>query len=157
AEALAHIGDEARLAELAVVDDVDAEVGLPAHDLADGEPQPGLERLLVDPLAAGARPHHVEQVARPRQAARMRGEDAVGAALHWRPSGPRREMGCGAGLHSSPTGAPDSPSRGVNPESRSFIRLAVSQRIAAGIAPEGLQQHAIEAELARLAELLDAN
>src|SRR5262249_33677494 len=51
-------------------------------DLADREPQPGLERLLVDPLAARARPHHVEQVARARQAARMGGEDAVGAALH---------------------------------------------------------------------------
>src|SRR5262249_62149543 len=39
----------------------------------------------------------------------------------------------------------------------SLIGLAHSERIAAGLAPERLQQHAVEAELARIAELLDPN
>ena len=34
AEPFVDVGDEARLAIFAVVDDVDAELGLPAHDLA---------------------------------------------------------------------------------------------------------------------------
>ena len=33
-QALVHIGDKARLAVFAVVDHVDAEIGLPAHDLS---------------------------------------------------------------------------------------------------------------------------
>jgi hypothetical protein len=39
----------------------------------------------------------------------------------------------------------------------SLFNLPLSQWIAAGIAPEGLEQHAIKAEFARLAELLDTN
>jgi hypothetical protein len=39
----------------------------------------------------------------------------------------------------------------------SLLNLPLSQWIAAGIALEGLEQHAIKAEFARLAELLDAD
>ena len=54
AEALAHIGHEARLAELSVVDHVDAESGLLADDLAHRLAQARLEGRLVDALAARA-------------------------------------------------------------------------------------------------------
>jgi hypothetical protein len=39
----------------------------------------------------------------------------------------------------------------------SLLQLPLSQRIAAGITAEGLKQHAMKAEFARIAELLDAN
>ena len=79
AEPLVHVGDEARLAVFAVIDHVDAELDLLAHDLADRALEPTFVGLLV---ARGLRIHHGEQISRPRQAADMRGENAVGAAFH---------------------------------------------------------------------------
>jgi hypothetical protein len=75
-EPLAHVGEEAGLRLLAVAGDVDAAVDLlldaGMHRVAHGR-LPG--------LAGRALAHQVEQRMRPRQAADMGGEDAVGAVL----------------------------------------------------------------------------
>src|SRR5258708_30390236 len=47
AETFVDVGDEARLAELAVVDDVDAEFDLLVHDLGDRPPHPRALRLVI--------------------------------------------------------------------------------------------------------------
>src|SRR5260221_2259470 len=62
AETFVDVGDEARLAELAVVDDVDAELDLLVHDLGDRPAQPRGVRLLIDALALLLGLDHVEQI-----------------------------------------------------------------------------------------------
>src|SRR5688500_15499918 len=82
AEPLVDIGDEARLAELAVVDNVDAELDLLAHDLAHRAAQPcGMHRV-VDGLALLPGVHGLEHIGWPRQAADMGGENSLAASLH---------------------------------------------------------------------------
>jgi hypothetical protein len=71
-----------RLAHLAVADDVDSELGLLAHDLGDGLLQASGVGGLVQPRSARSRLDQLENVVRPRQAARMRREYPVAAALH---------------------------------------------------------------------------
>ena len=95
AEALVDIGDEARLAELAVVDHVDAELDLPAHDLADGAAQPRGMGLLVDRLALLLGLDRGEQIGGPRQAADMSGENAIAACFHWVLAFPRLDASSG--------------------------------------------------------------
>jgi hypothetical protein len=72
-----------RFAELAVADDVDARLGLLVHDLGDGAFQArvvgGLRRTGL-PACFGAQ--EILQRRRPDQAADMRGENAIRAALH---------------------------------------------------------------------------
>ncbi len=80
-EALLDVGEEAGLRELAVGDDIDAAVGLLAHDIGDRFGDHPVVGLLVVRLAAVFRLHQVEQVVRARQAADMGGLDAVGVLL----------------------------------------------------------------------------
>jgi hypothetical protein len=93
AEAFVDIGDEARLAELAVIDDVDAEIDLLADNLGDRGAQARGVRLLVDRLAPLPRLHNIEQIGGTRQAADMSGENSLAASLHFPsrllPSSPR--------------------------------------------------------------------
>ena len=83
-EAVAQIKHEALTALLAVVDDVDAGVDLLCHD---GVAALGLERGVVDRLATRALDIKVGQGGGPRQAAGMRGQNAMFAALHFRSRG----------------------------------------------------------------------
>src|SRR5581483_7710748 len=82
------LGREAGLALLAVGDDVHAAVDLPAHDVRDGLAHPRIVGGGVHGLAAGAGFHQVEQVPGARQAAAVRGEDALSAVFHgaWPPT-----------------------------------------------------------------------
>ena len=80
--ALHHVVAEADLAHLAVGDDVDAGLALLADHLDDGLLHPRGELVLVDRLFVEQIPHHAREVRRPRQAAGMGGENAVGAPLH---------------------------------------------------------------------------
>src|SRR5262249_4687742 len=82
AETFVDIRDEARLAEFAVVDDVDAEIDLLAADLGDRGAQPRGMRLLVDRLALFLSLYDIEQIGGPRQAADVSGENSLGASLH---------------------------------------------------------------------------
>src|SRR5512133_3182188 len=82
AQAFINVGDEARLAELAVVDDVDAEIDLLAHDLGDRGAQPRRVRLFVDGFALLSGLHDVEQIGGTRQTADMGGENSARASLH---------------------------------------------------------------------------
>ncbi len=80
-------GAEARLAELAIVDHIDAEFGLLAADLLDRGRQPFGVKLLVIGLAGKFRAVDFEQRLRPRQAPGMRRQNASIASLHgFRPS-----------------------------------------------------------------------
>ena len=89
AEALVDVGHEARLAELAVVDHVDSELDLPAHDLGHGRGERGGVRPLVDRPALLPGLHRREQVGRPRQAADMGGENSLAAGFHVAPDAVR--------------------------------------------------------------------
>ena len=97
AEPRPRIGHPVELAVLAVADDVDAGVGLLAHDLGDGALHPRRERGLVVGLAELLGVEHRDQIGRPRQAAGVGGEDAAGAALHAKFSlcVRRKLLGCG--------------------------------------------------------------
>ena len=81
-ETLVDIGDEARLAHLAVIDDVDAEFGLLADDIRHRLAHAGVECRIVDLLALAARHAHGVKIRRARQAADMGGENSIGAVLH---------------------------------------------------------------------------
>src|SRR5206468_4789205 len=114
-EALADVGNEAGLAHLAVVDDVEAELRLLADDLAHRALHPARAAALIVGLRARLRPDQLEQVGGTRQAPRVRGEDAVAAALHgltsspgsrtrsWSPAGRTRAFASRRPSWSSPT------------------------------------------------------
>src|SRR5690606_13386720 len=76
ADALEDVRRPARLAELAVVHDVEAGLDLPKHDLLDGSPEEG--RL----LGPGPRVRPLEQGGRTDQAADVGRQDTVFAAKH---------------------------------------------------------------------------
>ena len=83
---------------LAVIDHVDAGGHLPGDDIGDRRVNRGTERSEVLPSASilfEQQPHHLR---RPRQAARVGGENPVRAALHGFP--PRRHI---AGPSTGPT------------------------------------------------------
>ena len=82
AEPRPRVGHPVELAVLAVADDVDAGIDLPANDLGDGALHPRRERGLVVGLAQFLGVEHRHQIGRPRQAAGVGGQDAAGAALH---------------------------------------------------------------------------
>src|SRR3984893_13762891 len=82
AQPLVYVGDEARLAEFAVINDIDAELDLPVdnffHRLAQAA---GMRCRFATFLGSFGR-HYFQEVGRPRQTAGMRGGDSVAAALH---------------------------------------------------------------------------
>ena len=83
AQAFEHVLRPAdRLAELAVADDVDAGVGLLAHDGGDRLGEAAVIGRLVEAVALLPGAQELLQLGRPDQAADMGGEDAIGAALH---------------------------------------------------------------------------
>ena len=86
AVALHHVVAEADLAHLAVGDDVDAGLPLARHHVDDRLLDASLQLRLVDRLFIEEIPHHAREIGRPRQAAGMRGQDAVVAPLHCLPS-----------------------------------------------------------------------
>src|SRR5262249_18704308 len=71
-----------RLAELAVADDVDADVGLLAHDLGDGLLQALRIGGVVERPAGLLGAQERAQRRRADEAADMGGEDPIGAAFH---------------------------------------------------------------------------
>src|SRR6266849_4139231 len=81
-EAVLDVGGVAGLRHLAVVDDVDARPGLPAHDLLHRGANARAKRLVIDRHALLLGVHHAHEILRPRQAARMGGEKALRAAFH---------------------------------------------------------------------------
>src|SRR5207245_4874045 len=76
-EALANVIGEVGLAELAVVDAVDAAVELLAHHAGDFVAQLRSERVLVVGLAFRPGKDHFAQLSGPRQRPRMRGENPL--------------------------------------------------------------------------------
>ena len=70
------------LAELAVTDNVDADLGLLAHNLSDGLGQASFERRLLIGLAVLDQVPELDQFRRPDQAADMSGEDAIDVVRH---------------------------------------------------------------------------
>ena len=81
-EPLVRVDRESALAELAVVDDVDAEVHLPAHDVVDRAQELLLVVGRIHRPALVLRQHHVDKLARTRQAAGMGDKNAFGAVQH---------------------------------------------------------------------------
>ncbi len=81
-EPLRDVGSVANFADFAVVDHVHVRVDLLADDFPDGVFDTLFERGVVAQLLLIVALDHGHQVIGPRQAARMRGEDAIGAALH---------------------------------------------------------------------------
>jgi len=81
-EAVLDVGGIARLAHLAVAHHVDARRPLPFHDLPHGTVSARLQACLVYRLAFRLAEHHLDEVVRPRQAPGVRGQNAIGAALH---------------------------------------------------------------------------
>jgi len=71
-----------RLAELAVVGNVDAEFALRAHHVGDRGGKALRIGGLVGAVAGGARPADGDEIRRPRQTARMGGENAIRAVFH---------------------------------------------------------------------------
>ena len=81
-EPVLDVGGITRLAHLAVVDDVDTGGCLLAHDLGHRVGHALRQCRGIDRHAFFLGVHHFDQVVRPRQAAGVGGQKAVGAALH---------------------------------------------------------------------------
>src|SRR5581483_638824 len=77
-----HVKEESLPLLLAVVADVDADLGLAPHGFSHRLAPGGFERGIVDLLAARAPSVELEQAPRPRQAARVGGKNARGALQH---------------------------------------------------------------------------
>ena len=75
AHAVVEVGDPADLAELAVVDEVEADVGLAADDVGDRRGQLGVESRPVVRLAVGDLLEIGRERVRPDEAAHVSGED----------------------------------------------------------------------------------
>src|SRR5207237_4028296 len=84
-EPLAHVVGEARLAQFAVVDAVDAALDLPAHGVGHRALQARRERVAVVRLPACPGDDHRPVVDGTRQAAGVGRETAVAAAYHGPP------------------------------------------------------------------------
>ena len=85
-EPVLDVGRVARLRHFAVVDQVDAGLGLLADHLCDRRAHARGQRRAIDRHAFLLGVHHADQVVRPRQAAGVRGQKALGAAFHvWSP------------------------------------------------------------------------
>src|SRR2546422_6577490 len=98
-EALDDVPEEARLALLAVGDDIDTGVRLPANNVGDRlshQPDVG---LAVPRLAPFLRNQDLDQGVGPRQTANVRGENPVCTTLH--PRAPPYRSGPSFGIRSS--------------------------------------------------------
>src|SRR5262249_13206960 len=98
-------GPVAALAELAVADDVDARLGLPAHDRVDRLLQTSLVGGFIAGLAILDLVQELDELRGPDQAADMGCEDAVGGHF------PPRVLGLRAPLFLSPEHCPGSKGR----------------------------------------------
>jgi hypothetical protein len=127
AQAVVDVGEEARLAHLAVVDDLDAACRLRLDDLVGRAGDALGERSLVDRLTALLGHEHVEEIRRAGQAADVGDDDVVLAAQHGigpvrhvirrlGHAAPRRR--CGARAWSRP----DPPLAGARTRSTSRLR-----------------------------------
>ena len=81
AEPFIDVADEARLAVFAIVDHIDAELGLPVNDFTHGFPQAFGIAAEVEYLGAAGL-QQIEKIGRPRQAAGVRRENSFGAVFH---------------------------------------------------------------------------
>jgi hypothetical protein len=81
-EPLIDVGEEARLALLAVADHVHADLVLAAHNLSDLRGDAPGEGLLVVGLACLLGRQHLEEVVGAGEAAAVGGQDALGTQLH---------------------------------------------------------------------------
>jgi hypothetical protein len=81
-EAILDVGGVAGLGHLPVVDEVDAGLHLLADDLGHGLTHARGQRRPIDGHALLFGVHRADQILGPRQAAGMRGEKALGAAVH---------------------------------------------------------------------------
>ncbi len=81
-DAVADIGGVGRLRHLAVGDDVDAAGDLRRHHVVDRLGGRGFEQFGRDGFALLAPQNEIDQGLRPRQAAGMGGENAVGRGFH---------------------------------------------------------------------------
>ena len=81
-EPILDVGRIARLRHLAIIDQVDACIGLFFDDLGDGRLHPRRQGVRVDRDAFLLGVHHADQVVRPGQAAGVGGQETVTAALH---------------------------------------------------------------------------
>ncbi len=79
-EAILDVGGVARLAHLAVVDEIDAGAHLLAHDLGHRRPDARVERGGIDGHAFFLGEHHPDEIGRARQAPRVRRQEPIGAA-----------------------------------------------------------------------------
>src|SRR6185437_7018577 len=80
--ALDHIVAEADLAHLAIADDVDAGFELLLDHLRHGAPDACAHLDRIAALAVDLVPHHAGEVIRPRQAACVSCQNAIGTSLH---------------------------------------------------------------------------
>src|SRR5262249_13278046 len=85
-ETIFHVIRESRFALLAVTHDVHASVDLLAYHLGHTGAHPHCTGRVIVGLTCLLGPHHLQQIGWPDQTPRMRGQDAIGAALHCRPS-----------------------------------------------------------------------
>src|SRR5690348_6703704 len=84
AQPILDVGRIARLAHLAVVDDVDARFDLLRDHFGHRGRDATLERLRIHGNALFARVHRTHEIVGPRQAAGMGGEKALRASVHRR-------------------------------------------------------------------------
>ena len=82
-EALRCVGNETRLAHLAIADDIETGIHLLPHAVGDGVTDSRGISLFVDRLAVHLVEHHFEQIVRPRQAADVGRQNAIGAQFHY--------------------------------------------------------------------------
>ena len=81
-EAAPHVENERLARLLAVVDHVEPGLDLPSHDVAHGSAAQRLDRALIHGFADGAPREEGGQLCGTGQAARVRRQDAMFAALH---------------------------------------------------------------------------
>ena len=81
-EPVLDVGGVARLRHFAVVDEVDAGIGLLPDHLGDRRAHARGQRRAIDRHAFLLGVHHPDQIVRPRQAAGVGGQEALGAAFH---------------------------------------------------------------------------
>src|SRR5262249_62205649 len=72
----------ARLRHLAVIDEIDARLGLFLDDLRDSRPYARIERRAVDRHAFFLREHRADEIVGPRQAAGMRRQKSLRPIRH---------------------------------------------------------------------------
>ena len=83
-ETLIDVGDKSEPSHLAIGDDVDAALCLPAHDLRDRALDPPRIELRIERRTLLLRQDHRQQIGRPRQTADMGGQYPLRAVLHKR-------------------------------------------------------------------------